>query len=57
MECSKDEYSALASRLAIECEVLRLIDERRFMQKNPRLGQGVERKIIKRTLEELENNS
>jgi len=54
MDC-KGEQPSLASRLEMEYRVLQLILERRIKMKKPSLGKGVERRIIKRTLEELKD--
>ena len=55
MECSNGEYANLALRLAMEYKMLQLILERRASEKKPNLGKGVERRIIRRNLEELED--
>ena len=53
MERPNAQQSSLATRLAMEYRVLQLILERRAESKQPKLGKGVERRIIERNLEEL----
>jgi hypothetical protein len=54
MKRRNPESSSLATRLSIEYETLRIIDERRLREANPQLGKAVEERIIERTLDELE---
>jgi hypothetical protein len=53
MERPNAQQSSLAVRLAMEFRVLQVILERRAETKQPKLGKGVERRIIQRNLEEL----
>ena len=53
MGCGKREQSTLASRLAMEFKLLRLIEKRRLREKKPDLGRGLEELIIRRNLAEL----
>ena len=53
MERPNGQQSRLAARLATEYRVLQLISERRAETRQPKLGKGVERRIIERNLEEL----
>jgi len=54
MKISKKEPSALAARLEQEYELLQRIIERRVIAQKPSLGKGMEERIIRRNLEELE---
>ena len=55
MKASKErEHPTLASRLRQEYEVLQRIIERRVTAKKPNIGKGMEQRIIRRNLEELE---
>ena len=56
MKASKRESLSIASRLELEYEVLLRIIDRRVTAKNPTLGKRMEDRIIKRTLEELEEH-
>jgi hypothetical protein len=56
MKVSKRESLSLACRLELEYEVVQHIIERRVTAKKPTLGKGMEERIIKRHLEELEED-
>jgi hypothetical protein len=56
MKVSKRASLSLASRLELEYELVQRIIERRVTAKKPTLGKGLEERIIKRHLEELEGH-
>jgi hypothetical protein len=57
MKVSNRESLSLASRLELEYELVQRIIERRVTAKKPTLGKGMEERIIKRHLAELEEKA